>query len=136
MEPGTAERAATARSAATEGGMLRFDHFTIALSLRPPDAPQLDEQTAAAVQDAHLNHLAHLHEAGWLLAAGPLDHPLYRGLSIMSVEPERARELKAEDAAMRAGVLSAVVVPWMVPAGAISFSPTRFPRSMAEAAQA
>jgi len=24
------------------------------------------------------------------------------------------------------------VLPWMVPAGAISFSPTRFPRSAAE----
>ena len=112
---------------------MRFDHFTIALSIRPPDAPRLDEQAAAAVQDAHLSHLAHLHEEGWLLAAGPLDHPRYRGLSIMNVEPDRARELKAEDAAMRAGVLSAVVIPWMVPGGAISFSPAHFPRSMAEA---
>jgi uncharacterized protein YciI len=112
---------------------LRFDHFTIALSLRPPDAPRLDEQAAAAVQDAHLSHLANLHEAGWLLAAGPLDHPRYRGLSILNVEPERARELKAEDAAIRAGVLSTLAIPWMVPSGAISFSPTRFPRSMVEA---
>ena len=115
---------------------MRFDHFTIALSLRPPDAPRLDEQAAAAVQDAHLSHLANLHEAGWLLAAGPLDHPRYRGLSVLNVEPERALELKADDAAMRAGVLSAVVIPWMVPSGAISFSPTRFPRSMAEAESA
>jgi uncharacterized protein YciI len=112
---------------------VRFDHFTIALSLRPADAPRLDEPTAAAVQDAHLSDLANLHEAGWLLVAGPLDHPRYRGLSILNVEPERARELKAEDAAMRAGVLSMEVIPWMVPSGAISFSPTRFPRSMAEA---
>ena len=90
---------------------MRFDHFTIALSLRPPDAPLLDEQAAAAVQDAHLSHLANLHEAGWLLAAGPLEHPRYRGLSILNVEPERARELKAEDAAMRAGILSTVAIP-------------------------
>jgi len=112
---------------------MRFDHFTLALMLRPPDAPQLDEQRAAAVQDAHLAYLADLHAAGSLVAAGPIDHPRYRGLSIMTVEPEQARELKIQDEAVRAGVLRPEIVPWMVPAGALSFSPTRFPRSVAEA---
>jgi uncharacterized protein YciI len=112
---------------------MRFDHFTLALMLRPPDAPQLDEQTAAAVQDAHLAYLADLHAAGSLVAAGPIDHPRYRGLSIMTVEPEQARKLKIQDEAVRAGVLRPEIVPWMVPAGALSFSPTRFPRSVAEA---
>ena len=112
---------------------MRFDHFTISLMLRPADAPQLDEQSAAAVQDAHLAYLAQLHEEGALLAAGPIDHPHYRGLSILNVEPERARELKARDEAVRAGLLTVEAAAWMVPAGAISFSPTRFPRSIAEA---
>ena len=112
---------------------MQFDHFTISLMLRPADAPQLDEHRAAAVQDGHLAYLAELHEAGILLAAGPIDHPLYRGLSIMNVEPQRAVELKARDEAVQAGVLAPEVAAWMVPAGAISFSPTRFPRSMAEA---
>jgi uncharacterized protein YciI len=112
---------------------MRFDHFTIALMLRPPDAPRLDERMAAAVQDAHLAYLAELHESGALLAAGPIDHPRFRGLSIMSVDPDQARELKARDEAVRAGILAPEVASWMVPAGAISFSPTHFPRSMAEA---
>ena len=112
---------------------MRFDHFTISLMLRPPDAPQLDEQRAAAVQDAHLAYLAELHDAGSLLAAGPIDHPRFRGLSILNVEPERARELKTQDEAVRAGILTVETAAWMVPAGAVSFSPTRFPRSMAEA---
>jgi len=112
---------------------LDFDRFTIVLLILRPDAPQLDEEAADALQDAHMAYLAELHEAGYLLAAGPLSDETFRGLSILNVPPERARELKEQDPAVRAGRFSVEVIPWMVPAGAISFSPTRFPRSMAEA---
>ena len=43
------------------------------------------------------------------------------------------RELKEQDPAVQIGRFSVKVIPWMVPAGAMSFSPTRFPRSVAEA---
>jgi uncharacterized protein YciI len=112
---------------------LEFDHYTIALLILRPDAPQLDEEAATALQDAHLAHLAALHEAGHLLAAGPLSDDKFRGLSILNVGPERARELAAQDPAVQIGRFSVKVIPWMLPAGAISFSPTRFPRSVAEA---
>ena len=111
---------------------MQFDRFTITLLILRPDAPELDEEAAAALQDAHMAHLADLHEAGHLLAAGPLDDEELRGLSILSVDPARARELKEEDPAVRAGRFSVKVIPWMVPGGAMSFSPTRFPRSTAE----
>ena len=68
------------------------------------------------------------------LAAGPLSDEKFRGLCILNVDPKRARELTEQDPAVRAGRLSVEVIPWMVPGGAIAFSPTRFPRSMAEAA--
>jgi uncharacterized protein len=112
---------------------VQFDRFTIALLILRPDAPQLDDEAAAALQDAHLAHLAALHEAGYLLAAGPLSDEEFRGLSILACEPERARELKEQDPAVRAGRFSVKVMPWLVPGGAIAFSPTRFPRSAAEA---
>ena len=111
---------------------MEFDRFTIALSMLRPDAPEHDDETAAALQDAHLAHLAALQEQGHLLAAGPLDDPEYRGLSILAVEPERARELKEQDPAVLAGRLSVKVIPWLVPAGVISFS-GRLPRSIAGA---
>jgi uncharacterized protein YciI len=113
---------------------LEFDRYTIALLILRPDAPQLDEEAAAALQDAHLAHLADLHEAGHLLAAGPLSDDKFRGLSILNVDPERARELKEKDPAVRIGRFSVKVIPWMLPAGAISFSRTRFPRSVADTA--
>jgi uncharacterized protein YciI len=113
---------------------LQFDTFTIVLLVLRPDAPQLDEEAAAALQDAHLSHLADLHQAGHLLAAGPLFDEELRGLCILSVGPERARELADQDPAVRAGRFSVKVIPWMVPGGAVAFSRTRFPRSSAEAA--
>jgi uncharacterized protein len=112
---------------------MEFDHLTISLLVLRPDAPQLGEEAAAALQDAHLAHLADLHESGHLLAAGPLSDEKFRGLSILRADVEEARRLKESDPAVRAGRFSVRVMPWTVPAGAIAFSPTRFPRSVAEA---
>lgn len=112
---------------------MEFDRFTISLLILRPDAPELDEEGAAALQDAHMAHLADLHDAGHLLAAGPLlGDDKFRGLSILNVEPERARELKEADPAVRAGRFSVKVLPWQVPGGAMSFSPIHFPRSVTE----
>ena len=112
-----------------------FDSFTIALLILRPDAPQLDEEASAALQDAHMAHLAQLHEAGHLLAAGPLLDPddSFRGLAILNVDVDRARDLTEADPAVQAGRFSVKLLPWMVPAGSMAFSPARFPRSMAEA---
>jgi hypothetical protein len=105
---------------------MQFDEFTISLLVTGP-TPNSD-----AFQDAHLAHLASLHDAGSLLAAGPLSDPAgeLRGLSILNVPVEEARRLKEADEAVRAGVFTVRALPWRVPAGAISFSRTFFPRSM------
>lgn len=114
---------------------LDFDHFTVALLVLRADAPELDEAASDALQDAHMAHLARLHDDGCLVAAGPLvggpEEPL-RGLSLLRVDPERARELAEADPAVRAGRYSVRIVPWMVPGGAVSFQHTRFPRSIAD----
>lgn len=114
---------------------MEFDRLTIALLVAREDAPDLSEEEAAALQDAHMAHLADLHQAGHLVAAGPLRDPgsYYRGLSILSVGADEARALAETDPAVRAGRFRVVVLPWMVPAGALHFSPTKFPRSIAEA---
>jgi uncharacterized protein YciI len=118
---------------------MHFDRFTIVLLVLRPDAPQLSDDDADALQDAHLAHLAGLHESGFLLAAGPLlggPDSAFRGLCLLNVGSERAGELMEQDPAVRAGRFSVVVLPWMVPGGAMSFSATRFPHSAAEAAGA
>jgi uncharacterized protein YciI len=109
-----------------------FDRFTVALLVLREDAPQLSAPEAAELQDSHMSHLADLHQAGHLLAAGPLMDGHFRGLSILNVDAETARRLKEEDPAVRAGRFDVIVMPWMVPAGAMAFAATDFPRSMAE----
>jgi uncharacterized protein YciI len=109
-----------------------FDRFTAALLVLRDDAPNLGPDDAAALQDAHMAHLADLHDRGYLLAAGPLDDDSFRGLSILRVEPAEALRLAKEDPSVIAGRFRVVVMPWMVPAGAVAFSHTRFPRSMSE----
>ena len=76
---------------------MEFDEFTIALLVSGP-TPNTD-----AFQDAHLAHLASLHDAGSLLAAGPLSDPAgeLRGLSILNVPVEEAIRLKEADEAVR-----------------------------------
>ena len=105
---------------------MEFDEYTISLLVSGP-TPNTD-----ALQDAHLAHLASLHDAGSLLAAGPLSDPAgeLRGLSILSVPVDEALRLKESDEAVRAGVFSVRAMPWRIPAGAMSFSRTFFPRSL------
>ena len=113
-----------------------FDRYTVVLLVTPDDAPQLSPEESDRLQDAHLSHLADLHDRGLLLAAGPLGDPSgrrhYRGLSILRCEPDEALRLKGEDPAVRAGVFELVAMPWMLPAGAIHFTHTTFPRSTRE----
>ena len=78
-------------------------------------------------------YLATLHEQGHLLAAGPLGHDGFRGLSILRGTVDEVRTLKEADPAVVAGRFSVVVIPWQVPAGAVHFTPTRFPHSIADA---
>jgi uncharacterized protein YciI len=111
-----------------------FDTWTAILLVLRDDAPTLDDDAAGALQDAHLDHLATLHEQGDLLAAGPLDDLQYRGLMIMPVDPQRALELESSDPAVLAGRLEPRAMAWHVPAGAVRFSPTRFPHSRSDLA--
>ena len=116
---------------------MKFDHHTLVLLVRPPDAPELSDEEAGALQDAHLAFRADLRDQGYLLGGGPLvdqDDERLRGISVMSVDPATARELSSADPAVRAGRLAVQVMTWMVPAGNVRFEDVPAPRSMAEAA--
>jgi uncharacterized protein len=115
---------------------MEFDQFTVVLLLTPADAPELDDQAADELQDAHLTYLASLHESGPLLAAGPLPgepRRRFRGMNIFGTGPEEARSLAEQDPAVQAGQFELEVLPWLVPAGAVRFEGARFPHSAAEA---
>jgi uncharacterized protein len=112
---------------------MEFDDYTVTLLLHNTEGPRLDEAEAAAMQDKHMGHIADLADRGQLVAAGPVFDETYRGLSILTVSPQEALELNAADPAVRAGIYKVLVLPWRLPAGAMTFTPARFPRSVAEA---
>ncbi|HWJ32003.1 MAG TPA: YciI family protein [Gaiellaceae bacterium] len=113
-------------------GVVQFEQYSIVLLTTPASPPTFTDAERARLQDAHLSYLATLHDQGHLLAVGPLSDPggELRGLSILNVDAARARELKEADEAVGAGVFDVRAIPWSVPAGAMTFSHTRLPRSM------
>ena len=114
-----------------------FDRFTVVSLLTPEVPPALTDSEREDLQDRHLSRLADLHDEGVLLAAGPTlgaDLRPVRGFALMAVEPDQALALLGDDAAVRAGVFTLSAVSWMVPAGAVSFASTFFPRSIADVA--
>jgi uncharacterized protein len=121
------------RSVDEAAGLARDSYSVTLLTLRA-DAPALGEEAAGALQDAHMAHNSALHDAGHLLAAGPLTDDLYRGLDIWSVEAEEAAALESADPVVVRGRLAPRTLPWSVPAGAMTFSASHFPSSRAEVA--
>jgi uncharacterized protein len=113
---------------------MEFERYTVALLVACHGAPELTDDEAVALQDAHLGHLADLHDQGHLLAVGPLADPggELRGLSILAVDEDRARGLKNADPAVRAGLYRVRTMTWRVPAGLMRFSPAFVPRSIAD----
>ena len=97
----------------------------------------MSEAEENRLQDAHMAHLAKLHDQGILLAAGPLlgspDRDL-RGLEIYRGSIEQIQKLADEDPRVQAGRYTHRFLPWIVPSGAMSFAHTHLPRSMAEVA--
>src|SRR5438132_14429855 len=96
---------------------IELERYTITLLVLRPDAPHPDKRTAAALQDAHMSHLADLHEAGKTLAGGPLFDDQLRGLSIMRAAPEEARALVEQDPAVKIGRFTGKAIPCMGAAG-------------------
>lgn len=108
--------------------MVALDQFTVVLLVTRNDAPPYDE----AVQNAHLSYLADLHEAGQLIAAGPLRDAELRGIAIFRCGTKEAEALLGHDPAVRAGWFSLRVIPWFAPAGAVAYARTEFPRSVSD----
>lgn len=115
---------------------MQFDHHTLVLLVRPPDAPELPEEELDRIQDAHLANQARLGDDGYVIAAGPFtdqDDERLRGVAVLACDPEKARELYASDPAVQAGRLTVEILTWMTPAGSVRFEQVARPRSMAEA---
>jgi hypothetical protein len=114
---------------------MKFDSYTVSLLLLRPDAPELPEVEASALQDRHLDHGATLQDQGIILARGPLaeqDDPRMRGFTVWSVDQQTARELANQDPGVLEGRFEVRVMTWMMPAGNLSFGTVKAPHSIAD----
>lgn len=80
-------------------------------------------------------NLAALHDAGHLLAAGPMFDDEFRGLTIFNVELDQALALMEQVPAVRAGRFALKAITWMVPRGALTSSGSQLPRSTSDVAE-
>jgi uncharacterized protein len=113
-----------------------FDSVTVALLLLGPNAAELTQAEEDALQDAHLAHLAAMHDAGELLAAGPVvgaeDREL-RGFSVYrSTDLDHVRAIAGDDPMIEAGRMHHEFHVWTFPSGLVAFTHGRLPRSMAD----
>jgi uncharacterized protein len=113
-----------------------FDTVTVAVLLLGPNAAEMSAADRDALQDAHLAHLAAMHDAGELLAAGPVlgdgDREL-RGFSVYrSTDLDHVREIADDDPMIESGRMRHEFHVWTFPSGLVSFTHGRMPRSMAD----
>jgi uncharacterized protein len=100
-----------------------FDTYQLILLVRPPDQPELDDETSAALGLQHLGHFRKMHAAGYLKIAGPIEGDdeiagicLYQAGSL-----ERARRLAEEDPAVRAGHFAVRALTWYTQKGGLTW---------------
>jgi len=97
-----------------------LEPHTIVLLRLPANPPDLPDDEADRIQEAHLAFLDEQRAKGALLAAGPfrdrVDENL-RGLCVYALPVERVREIAAQDPSVVAGCMVAQVFRWLIPPG-------------------
>jgi uncharacterized protein YciI len=100
-----------------------MDHTSCWLGLlkRPAEAPDLSEETLAALQEGHLANINKMAASGDLVIAGPMgDDGTLRGIFVFRTpEEEKIRAMVAQDPSIQAGRLEMELYRWTVPRGSL-----------------
>ena len=88
--------------------------FIVGLIYAVPDRPQISDEEAETIQQAHLANIRRLRASGELVLAGPfVDDEDLRGMFVFNVPTiEHAQALVATDPAIQAGRLQVELHPW------------------------
>jgi uncharacterized protein YciI len=113
---------------AADRGMPRVDFelesYTFELLLKGDRYDDFDDDTFAELNKAHIEHALSLRASGTLLAAGALEGnagTAVCGLGFYRVTPEEAKQLGADDPAVRAGMYRLETFRFTGPKGGLAF---------------
>jgi uncharacterized protein len=102
-----------------------LESYELVMLRRPPDPPEMDEESLDQLQVEHLAHKDRLRADGILAANGPvIDSPdsSLRGLSFYRTgSVQEARRLAEQDPSVMAGRLVVEVMTWWCPPGSLQF---------------
>jgi uncharacterized protein YciI len=100
-----------------------LESYSLVLLRRGPNAPELPDEEADRLQEAHLAHLQEMRERGAMVAAGPFrdqEDETLRGLCLYVVGLEETRALAEADPSVRAGRMAVDVMRWLTPKGELA----------------
>ena len=122
--PAFAEEAKPAAPPAAPAAKFEFEHYTLIVLKRAPDAPQISEAEKESLQAQHLAHLTKMGESGKAMVCGPFGDPRdqsLRGACIYRLPIEEARKFAESDPVVKAGRLTVEAVTWYVGKGYMAF---------------
>ena len=101
---------------------MELESYTFVLLRRGPRAAEYGEAELQEIQAGHVAFLERMRDEGHMLLSGPFteqDDETKRGFSLYRTGVEETRRLLHDDPALRAGRMSAEVMTWLTPKGAL-----------------
>jgi uncharacterized protein YciI len=102
---------------------MELDSYTFVLLRRGPRAGEYTGAQLEEIQRGHLAFLDRMREQGHLLLSGPFrdqEDEAKRGFCVYRTGLEETRRLTEDDPAIRAGRMSAEIMTWLTPKGALA----------------
>jgi uncharacterized protein YciI len=102
---------------------MELDSYTFVLLRRGPRAGEYTDAQLEEIQRGHLAFLDRMREQGDLLLSGPFrdqEDETKRGFCVYRTGLEETRRLTEDDPAIRAGRMSAEIMTWLTPKGALA----------------
>jgi uncharacterized protein YciI len=102
---------------------MELDSYTFVLLRRGPRAGEYTDAELDEIQRGHLAFLDRMRERGHLLLSGPFrdqEDESKRGFCVYRTGLEETRRLTEDDPAIRAGRMSAEIMTWLTPKGALA----------------
>jgi uncharacterized protein YciI len=101
---------------------VELDAYTFVLLRRGPRALEYSDAELEEIQAGHLAFLSRMKDEGRMILSGPFqdqEDESKRGFSVYRTGLDETKRLLEDDPALRAGRMSAEVMTWLTPKGAL-----------------